>query len=151
MSTRLLVQSAAPTTSPLAQPKPNPVPFFLARNHNHMLTGSLSSNSHGPEDRHRDPPACRRHCFCQGCSRPTDRVLCRVHHTHLIRGKRNLREGSQEDHRLRPHHQGPGAARFRRVRPRCFGGCLGAQGTAKGEKRPTSCHGPGLRPLQHDG
>lgn len=91
-----------------------------------------SHDSHGPENRHRDPPARQWRRFCKGGPGSADRVLRRVHHACLVRGQRDLGEGGKEDHCMRPHHKGSGTARFLRVRVSCHRGRLGAQGTTEG-------------------
>lgn len=91
-----------------------------------------SDDSHGPENRHRDSPARQRRGVCKGGPGPVDRVLRRVYYARLIRGQRDFREGGKEDHRMRPHHEGPGTARILRVCVSSHRGRLGAQGTAEG-------------------
>lgn len=92
-------------------------------------------SSHGSENRHWDPPTFKRCRVFKGGPWPAHRVLRRVYHPRLIRGKRDLRERGEEDYRLWSHHQGIGTTGLLGVRPRCLGSRLRAQGTTKGKER----------------
>lgn len=82
------------------------------------MTNLLShTNSHCPEDSHGNIATFSRSRLLQRGPGLADRVLRRVYLLGFLRSKRDLGEGGEEDHRMRPHHQVLGTPGFLGLRP----------------------------------